>query len=322
MGDRTRIEWTEATWNPLRGCSRVSEGCRNCYAEAVAARFSGPGQPYEGLATMTKAGPRWTGQVRLIEDHLLQPLRWQRPRRIFVNSTSDLFHESVPDVWLDRIFAVMALAKQHRFQVLTKRPTRMLTYLSDPNRELQINGAVWTTLGTRRGSKIEHGGKWRAQIPLPNVWLGVSVEDQAAADERILPLMATPAAVRFVSAEPLLGELDLTDFLLPPPSLPGQHRWLSPGNWIVDVDGAHTMWRSLDWVIVGGESGPGARPCVMGWVKQIVRQCRSGEVPVFVKQLGAVPTNREGQRCPHIIHRKGADMAEWPEELRVRELPA
>src|SRR6185295_14646626 len=125
MADKSKIEWTDATWNPIRGCSVVSEGCRHCYAMQVAARFSDKGQAYEGLAYRNESGAHWTGKVRLIEEHLEDPLRWKRPRRIFVNSMSDLFHESIPDEWIDRVFSVMAMAPQHTFQILTKRPERM-----------------------------------------------------------------------------------------------------------------------------------------------------------------------------------------------------
>src|SRR5690348_2206473 len=174
MGDKSKIEWTDATWNPIRGCSRISEGCRNCYAERVAARFAGLGQPYEGLAKYRGEGlrqigdrghidPHWTGEVRFIEEKLGEPLHWREPRRIFVNSMSDLFHEKVQDIWLNKIFSnVMEIATQHTFQILTKRPERMLKYLS-----------------------------WRwddGRIPMRNIWLGVSVEDQKTADERI-PLL-------------------------------------------------------------------------------------------------------------------------------------
>ncbi len=169
------IVWTDETWNPLRGCSRVSEGCRNCYAESVARRFDGPGLPYEGLIA---SGGQWNGQIKLVPEKLDEPLRWQRPRRIFVNSMSDLFHPNVPNEYIDRVFAVMALASQHTFQVLTKRPERMLEYLN-------------------------------RRTTMPNVWLGVSIENQVTADERIPLLLQTPAAVRWVSAEPLLRPVDL-----------------------------------------------------------------------------------------------------------------
>jgi protein gp37 len=221
--DRTKIEWSDATWNPVRGCSRVSEGCRFCYAEAVAARFSGPGMPYEGLARMSSRGPRWTGAVRTVPERLVDPLRWRRPRRVFVNSMSDLFHEALSDAQIDEVFAVMALASSHQFQVLTKRPARMRAYLSaldvaervaraamlirprrreDDDRVLDeiSTNVLW---GARLGGGFEARGfhRW----PLPQVWVGVSVENQATADERIPLLLETPAAVRFLSVEPLLG---------------------------------------------------------------------------------------------------------------------
>ncbi len=317
MSEQTGIEWTDATWNPLRGCSRVSEGCRHCYAEAVAARFSDEGMPYHGLATRTPSGPRWTGTVRLIEEHLADPLKWRKPRRVFVNSMSDLFHESVPDGWIDSIFAVMALAPDHTFQILTKRAERMQQYLSDPARHRAIVAAmdmpVWLPAG-RRFLRVPEN--W----PMPNVWLGVSVEHQQAADQRIPHLLDTPAAVRFLSAEPLLGGLDI-----------GKHR---PGA------------RGLHWVIVGGESGHGARPCETWWIRNILGQCRDADVACFVKQLGAVPTAKCGQcgrtvgnvlggcvdacgpthaamigESQRIRDRKGGDPSEWPEDLRVREFP-
>ncbi|EQD41740.1 Phage Gp37Gp68, partial [mine drainage metagenome] len=193
MGDRTGISWTDATWNPLRGCSRVSAGCVHCYAEIVAARFSGPDQPYEGLLHPITHG--WNGQLRFVEGALEQPLRWSRSRLIFVNSMSDLFHENVPDDWIDRIFAVMALAPRHTFQVLTKRPERMLAYLGQltDNREHAI-GAQMLAISRGRDPGLP-------ELPLPNVWLGVSVEDQAAADVRIPLLLQCPATVRWLSCE-------------------------------------------------------------------------------------------------------------------------
>lgn len=274
MSDRTGIEWTDATWNPLRGCTRVSEGCRNCYAEHVAARFSCPGQPYEGLAQRTDKGPRWTGKVALVEDVLDQPLRWRRSRRIFVNSMSDLFHESVPDEWIDRIFAVMALAPQHQFQVLTKRPARMRAYLEQ---DRAINGAPWdrwTELAFSLGFNVRglRGSGGLVERPLPNVWLGTSIEDQPTADARIPHLLATPAAVRFVSAEPLLGPVD------------GMYPYLSPA-WTED-DPAWPKLGDIDWLIVGGESGPGARPMHPDWARSLRDQCAAAGVPFFFKQWG------------------------------------
>jgi len=254
MSDRSAIEWTDATWNPVRGCTRVSEGCTRCYAEAVAARFSGPGLPYEGLARSTPGGPRWTGEVRLIEKHLEDPLRWKEPRRIFVNSMSDLFHEKLTDQTIDRIFAVMARCPQHTFQILTKRPERMRAYLS-LERQLAIADA-WTAQVVGRSPGPTDLRFTVDKWPLPNVWLGVSVENQAAANERVPLLLETPAAVRFLSCEPLLGPVNLGETL------------------------------SLDWVICGGESGPRARPMHPDWARGLRNQCVDAGVPFFFKQWG------------------------------------
>jgi protein gp37 len=177
MGDNTGIEWTDATWQPITGCSVVSPGCTNCYAMRLAGTRLQHHPSRAGLTTMSKAGPVWNGQVRLNEQWLTQPIAWKRPRRIFVCAHGDLFHESIPDEWIDRVFAVVALCPQHTFQVLTKRNKRMRDYCS--------NHRV-----------------------LPNVWLGVSCEDQQRVNERIPDLLDTPAAVRWVSAEPLLGPID------------------------------------------------------------------------------------------------------------------
>lgn len=256
MADKSKIEWTDATWNPVRGCSVVSEGCRNCYAMQVAARFSGEGLPYEGLAYRNSSGAHWTGQVRLIEKHLADPLRWQRPRRIFVNSMSDLFHPEVSDAWIDRIFSVMALAPRHTFQVLTKRPARMLAYMQ------KLASSIVPLEGAARalGYSFKFQNISLLQWPIPNVWLGVSVEDQKTADERIPLLMQTPAAVRWLSAEPLLG--------------------------LIDLEAVPTLEGSIDWVVVGGESGPGARPMHPEWARSLRDQCTAAGVPFFFKQWG------------------------------------
>jgi len=204
MADGTGISWTDATWNPVRGCSRVSEGCRNCYAERVAARFSGPGQPYEDLADRERKGSKWTGVVRLIPAHLADPLRWRRPRRIFVNSMSDLFHESLTNEEIAAVFGVMAAAPQHTFQVLTKRARRMrewFEWIGTANLDWLRTYAQRALDPTFTKRYVDRGTTW----PLPNVWIGVSVENQEAADERIPDLVRTPAAVRFLSCEPLLG---------------------------------------------------------------------------------------------------------------------
>ena len=305
MADRTKIEWAEATWNPVRGCSRVSEGCRNCYAETMAARFSNEGNWGEGLAHFvtrpdgTKEA-RWTGKVMAAPDDVLtQPLRWKKPRLIFVNSTSDLFHEDLPDEWIDKVFAIMALAPQHTFQVLTKRPERMRGYLTDTERRWRVAGACWDMVfdGYYNEKGLNRNPAWpvvevadndrdddwsMARWPLPNVWLGVSVEDQATADDRIPILLDTPAAIRWLSAEPLLGPVDLTYLRHqdPPAHIPNAHTDALAGY------GTNDGQRKLDWVVVGGESGKQARPMHPDWARSLRDQCAEVNVPYFFKQWG------------------------------------
>ena len=302
MADRTGIEWTDATWNPIRGCSRVSEGCRHCYAEKQAARIvamdRGRGIPegsgaYDGL--LAKGG-QWNGQVNLVESVLDQPLRWRKPRRIFVNSMSDLFHETVPDWIIDRVFAVMALAEEHTFQVLTKRPERMLNYFSTPWRDLRFRWAGALPINflcDENHDLVNFGDDW----PLPNVWLGVSVENQATADQRIPLLLQTPAAVRWISAEPLLGSIQLDwDWL--ERSDPNCDLGFQQGDKLdkgycgrcyghVDDPIHVSPHRILDWVVVGGESGVSARPMHPDWVRSLRDQCQETGVPFLFKQWGA-----------------------------------
>jgi protein gp37 len=280
------IEWTAtvnpdgtvtkgATWNPVTGCSKVSEGCRNCYALRDWARMSAnPNTVYYG---------RKFTDVMTHPERLDQPLRWTKPRRVFVNSMSDLFHESVPDHFIDEVFAVMLLAEKHTFQVLTKRPERMRDYLQQDHREHWARAAVYHWGGNDPDSlydSIIDGD----QAPLPNVWLGVSIEDQTTADERIPLLLETPAAVRWVSAEPLLGPVDL-------------------GRWVYDRDekiraamnspaafnreqAEDGIPHPLDWLVVGGESGPNARPMQIEWARSLRDQCVVAGVPYFFKQWG------------------------------------
>jgi protein gp37 len=262
----TSIEWTDETWNPVRGCSRVSEGCRNCYAERMAARnlpeMRSP-TTGEAFAVRGSDGPHWTGKVELIPSKLDEPLRWKKPRRVFVNSMSDLFHESLSDEAIRAVFSVMARAPQHTFQVLTKRPQKMKTWV---DRSIEI-GVTWREGCTRR---------------LPsNVWLGVSVEDQKTADERIPLLLQTPAAKRFVSYEPALGPINLAG-VRDPERLTTRNGWLAltlcaKGNDLFELPG-------LDWVIVGAESGPGARPFDSDWARSVRDQCQAAGVAFFYKQ--------------------------------------
>lgn len=460
---KTSIAWTDSTWSPTRGCSRVSEGCRNCYAERQAVRQKGSG--YEGLVRLTPEGPRWTGAVRLVPEMLDAPLRWREPRRIFVNSMSDLFHERLSNEDIAAVFGVMAAAPRHTFQCLTKRPERMHAFLSAPDvrhkvaqardsvlvdfehnpvekwapipgfdgYEASSHGNIrsdsgplkvhenkrtgrlavtiwnhgepatepvhrlvllahcggpsepglevchrngkkldnrlanlrWGTRSENQQEKVEHGARggpakltpeqveavkaarrtgrtqqsvgdefgvsrslvsmiesgrvWAPpawlQWPLPNVWLGVSVEDQATADARIPHLLRTPAAVRFVSYEPALGPVDFEPCLQYEPFTDKYKMTLGLKEWC-----------GLDWIIVGGESGPGARPFDVTWARTIIRQCREAGVACFVKQLGAnaVESSPAFDGPPvrrHFADRKGGSLAEWPESLRVRQFP-
>lgn len=315
MGDKSKIEWTAtrdadgnvvnegATWNVVTGCSRVSEGCRNCYAERLAATRLAHLPAYEGTARMTPDGPRWTGAVRFNAERLDLPLRWRRPRLVFVNSQSDLFHEGLADHLISVVFGIMALAPQHTFQILTKRPERARQWFqrvqapdqfgtSDPLSRI-VSAAV-----IAGGVKPEATVGARLRWPLPNVWLGVSVEDQATADQRIPLLLECPAAVRWISAEPLLGPIDLTNitevrsgvtvmFSTVPQVRVGdsmQVRTKVDALAGYNDNGQHTR---LDWVVVGGESGPGARPMHPCWARQLRDQCVAAGVPFFFKQHGA-----------------------------------
>lgn len=360
MAATTSIEWTATvhpdgsvtpgrSWNPVTGCRKVSPGCKHCYAEGVAHRFWGTQYPAVPVGpSLPDGGPtawreRQFTDVMTHEDRLLEPLSWRKPAKVFVNSMSDLFHEDVPWEFIDRVFAVMARAKQHTFQILTKRADRMRDYMTHADtpwriacEEERLNWAEDVA------DDVDMSDVSLDAWPLPNVWLGVSVEDQPRADERIPLLLQTPAAVRFISAEPLLGAVDLSDLVVQ-----DGH----PGEWHVDslacdVDAADDEpfgGSTLDWVIVGGESGARARPFNVAWARAIVRQCQAAGVPVFVKQLGSCitgvdlagpPRSSPPRRDGFLVHwmctekntfglcdRKGGDPSEWPEDLRVREFP-
>lgn len=308
MGDKTKIQWTDATWNPLRGCSRVSEGCRNCYAESVAHRFSGPGMPYEGLTRIVNGHPAWTGEVRMIPELLDQPLRWRKPRRIFVNSMSDLFHENVPDYFIDRVFGVMwachVCDKQHVFQILTKRAKRMRDYMMQDRRAQWARAAAFVAGGYDPDGMFDDIAN--LQGPHPRIWLGVSAENQPAADDRIQQLMETPAAVRWVSLEPLLGQISL---VVP-----------FDGATVNAARGALPGIPRLDWVVVGGESGPHARPMHPEWARALRDQCRDAKVQFFFKQWGEWAP-RGGS-----VNGGGTDFSEidpqctrWPRVIRLGE---
>jgi protein gp37 len=338
----SKIQWTDKTLNPTRGCSIISDGCRFCYAQRQAYRFSGPGQPYEGLVRMTSAGPKWTGKIRLVPEALEEPLRWRKPARIFIDSMSDLFHEDVPFGFVDQMMAVIALTPRHSYQLLTKRPDRMLDYFSDKlfakadTAASRLSAASYRTFlseeaDCQTANSINgvlgkgHNVGW----PMRNLWIGTSVENQATADDRIPLLLQTPAAVRFLSCEPLLECLDLAAALSD--QVPTKEQ----------VDGPHGLHYlrhgapGVDWVIAGGESGPGARPCGLEWIRDIARQCEAAHVPCFVKQLGSRPLVKEAdppsyppRRSEHssraqyltLRDKKGGDPSEWPGAF-PREFP-
>jgi protein gp37 len=298
MADASAIEWTDATWQPITGCSVVSPGCTNCYAMKLAGTRLQHHPSRAGLTTMSKAGPVWNGQVRFNEQWAIQPLGWSKPRRIFVCAHGDLFHESVPDEWIDKVFAVMALAPQHTFQVLTKRAKRMREYLRNHEThyhimdlvcELTLEHTLDVVLiaGPQFEEHAPAGPKVRlSEWPIRNVWLGVSAEDQKRANERIPDLLATPAAVRFVSAEPLLSAINLRRLRI----APDHHTMIDAldGYAIADsISGSGQELTQLDWVIVGGESGKGARPMHPDWARSLRDQCAAAAVPYFFKQWGA-----------------------------------
>jgi protein gp37 len=319
MADRTTIEWVVAlaeargavpsSWNPILGCSRASDGCTNCYAAAIAHRFGSKGKGvFAGLTDPDANGvPRFNGTIK-VQGHLLtKPLGWRKPHVVFVGDMADLFHPGVPDDYLDSVFAIMALAPRHLFLVLTKRPERMRDYLTTNDRDEAIGWASQNVLDDLSGgdetkkppfgcdpsvvSALIHGPsapnarfQHRHMWPLPNVWCGCTVEDQPRANERIPHLLATPAAKRFVSVEPMLGPVDLTDH--PYHGIPGTSYsalWCDEDP----EDDVAFGGASLDWVIVGGESGPHARPMNPDWARSLRDQCKAAGTPFFFKQWGA-----------------------------------
>jgi protein gp37 len=294
----SKIEWTDATLNVVTGCTKVSDGCDHCYAEKITERFHGKGS---------------FAEVKLHEDRLNAPLHWRKPRRVFVNSMSDLFHQDVPDEFIARAFAAMALTPRHSFQILTKRHGRMRSLLNRPDFQEAvaehatdlIGARPWqrwqidTTGWTATPSGTAAGNLWYPPWPLPGVWLGVSVEDQKRADLRIPALLGTPAAVRFLSCEPLLGPVDLVGELAvgcedvgPAITHHGYSTRTDYGTGI-EYDCEHQV--GIDWVIVGGESGPDARPMELDWARSLIEQCRAARVPVFVKQDSGPKPGMQGR---------------------------
>jgi protein gp37 len=297
MSVGTGIEWTEATWNPVAGCSRVSEGCRNCYAERLTARFSAPGMWGHGFAEMVDGKPRWTRLVALLPERLPIPLKRKKPTLWFVDSRSDLFHEKLPFEDIAAVFGIMSACPRHQFQVLTKRPQRMVEFFQWVTERGHLHSPHLD--GLLPAEELARQCTW----PLPNVWLGVSVENQAAADERIPLLLATPAAVRFLSCEPLLEEIDLA-------------RWLEQ----MDLN---------DWVIAGDESGIGRRDVSVSgaavepprtnaeWAfLHLRRACIAPGVPFFMKQI-----HHENDHFVRCWRGRKLEFWEFFHELQVREMP-
>lgn len=278
MSTSSKIEWTDATWNPVTGCTKVSPGCDHCYAETFAERWRGtPGHHFE------------TGfDVTLRPERLAEPLRWRKPRRVFVNSMSDLFHDDVPTEFIAKVFATMAQTPQHTYQILTKRHGRMRSLIGG---EIDGGQSLLEALADEDDAQALYGAHW----PLRNVWLGISVENQKWADVRVPALLETAAVVRFLSCEPLLGPVDLSRWL--------GVEYMDALEGYGEEIGAALTGRvgpsgGLHWVIAGGESGPGARPMHPGWARTLRDQCTAAGVPFFFKQFGEwAPTGRVGIGC-------------------------
>lgn len=302
MAANSGIQWTDATWNCLAGCEAVSPGCANCYAATMTRRLEAMGKAdYTGLTTEK----HFNGKVRCLPHKLGIPLKWRKPRRVFVNSMSDLFHEDVPDAFIDRVFAVMALCPQHTFQVLTKRAERMHRYMTAEGCRQRVIEATETVWDEPNTAEFVQEHIYQSGGVLPNVWLGVSCEDQQRADERIPWLLKTPAAVRFVSAEPLLGPIDFTI----------RYQVADGGHHNMDSLRGYGGWGDYDrskyklhWVIDGCESGPRRREYHPKWSWSIQEQCKAAGVAYFRKQM--------------IVNGKVShDPAEWHADWRVREFP-
>ncbi|QBI56852.1 DUF5131 family protein [Streptomonospora litoralis] len=316
----TRIEWVQGvdgargtTWNPVTGCDRVSQGCDHCYAATMARRLKAMGSPrYQRDGRPSTSGPGFGVSVH--EDVITAPLRWRTPRTVFVNSMSDVFHAEVGADAIARIWAVMAATPQHTYQILTKRHGRMRSLLNSLTFRASVARAVWELAMADNTTTLPDELTW----PLPNVWVGVSAETQRWADIRIPALLETRAALRFISAEPLLGPLRLA-----PDDHTGHDR---------DHHGTHTecsdcstpeqpvAWRTqtappLDWVIIGGESGPDARPVDLDWIRGLRDDAHQAGAAVFIKQLGSAWARGM------VGSSTGADPAHWPEDLRVQEMP-
>lgn len=306
MADQSKIEWTEATWNPITGCTVKSAACRDCYAMTLAGTRLKNHASRAGLTRQNADGKHiWTGEVRFNQAWLDQPLKWKKPRNIFVCAHSDLFHEDVPDEWIDPVFAVMALCHDdsladwsdrpnHIFQILTKRADRMRKYMTDPGLWGRIQNVIdnWES---------EDGCPFDGHAPImqnelfDHIWMGVSVEDQKAADERIPQLLATPAAVRWISAEPLLGPVDLENIYLRRDGQLPNDLSSKLGDYVRPLAGNFVGSPKIDWVVLGGESGSTARPMHPDWARQIRDDCEAAGVPFFFKQWGEYAPHPSGE---------------------------
>jgi protein gp37 len=334
----TPIQWATKTWNPMRGCRRVSPGCEHCYAEREANRHKGAGDHYDGLVELGKNGPRWTGKALVVTGKLGEPLRMRAPRaggrhRIFVNSMSDLWFEGFTFEQIAAVFGVIAASPQHDFLILTKRPARMREWFAWAAEADAVGDGVNACITEMFGvpelneqltkhdsNEGDAPGKWDHLIesppewPLANAWLGISAEDQPRLDERWPHLKATPAAVRFVSVEPQLGRMDMRGAF-------GfaRDRYEAEASFA----GVLPSGPFLDWVIVGGESGIGARQFDIEWARQIVGQCETAKVPVFVKQLGVrtIDSTERWVAPPNDSPFHGPPIETWPEEVVKREFP-
>ena len=283
MADKSKIPWTEATLDVVGGCTKVSSGCRECYAlPLIGNRLANNPACKDRYKGLVKDG-KWTGTIKLFEDRLDKPLHWRKPRKIFICPYSDLFHESVPLEFIERVWDTMFNCPQHLFQILTKRPARLMDF------------GHWM-LGQHR------------RIDYSNLSLGITAENQEMADKRIPLLLQIPAAVRFVSVEPMLGPVEMSKVELPDT---GDENYSNARCHPLRVEeGAYSFGRigPISWVIIGCESGPNRRPCKIEWVRDLVRQCDAAGIPVFIKQL-------------NISGKASKNPAEWPEDLRRQEYP-
>lgn len=338
MADGSSIEWTDATWNAMRGCSRTiaagaeTSGCGDptgggCYAERNGYRFAGPGLPYEGLVRMTPHGARWTGKVLLVDKHLLDPIRWERPRRIFTTSVSDPFHERFTNETIAIVFGVMAATRRHTHQLLTKRLRRAREWYAWLQREATAaNGGRgmspaafcfdllqryvrdrpgFTDVDIKllsRGAVANEA--LSAPWPLPNLWVIASTEHQPAADDRAPDLLAIPAAAHGLSCEPMLGPIDIAKWI-PLVFRAGVAPNPDGTPFALPAVGGGP---GIRWVVIGAESGPGARPAERAWFESLVAQCTAADVAVFVKQIVV-----NGKLCK--------DIGEFPADLQLREFP-